>query len=30
MLFPHDIHRPGLAINGEQIPVKKIVVKVRR
>lgn len=30
ILFPHDVHRPGLAINGEQVPVKKIVVKVRR
>lgn len=30
ILFPHDIHRPGLAINGKQVPVKKIVVKVRR
>ena len=29
ILFPHDIHKPGLAINGEQTPIKKIVVKVK-
>ncbi len=29
ILFPHDIHKPGLAINSNQTPVKKIVVKVK-
>lgn len=28
ILFPHDIHRPGMAYE-ESTPVKKIVVKVR-
>lgn len=28
ILFPHDIHRPGMAVE-ESAPVKKIVVKVK-
>ena len=29
VLFPHDIHRPGMCVNGKSTPVKKIVVKVK-
>ncbi len=29
ILFPHDAHKPGVALNGKQVPVKKIVVKVK-
>ena len=29
IFFPWDIHRPGLAVNGEPIPVKKILVKIK-
>lgn len=29
ILFPHDIHKPGMAIKGIQSAVKKIVVKVK-
>ena len=29
ILFPHDIHKPGIALNGEQVSVKKLVVKVK-
>ena len=29
IVFPHDIHKPGMAINGNQLPVRKIVVKVK-
>lgn len=30
ILFPHEIHKPGIAINEQQTPVKKIVVKVKK
>ena len=26
--FPHDVHRPGMCLNGDSQPVKKIVVKI--
>lgn len=29
IFFPHDIHKPGIAFEGKNSPVKKIVVKVR-
>lgn len=29
IFFPHDVHKPGLAYNGDTKPVRKIVVKVR-
>ena len=29
ILFAHDIHKPGMALNGVQTPVKKVVVKVK-
>lgn len=29
VFFPNDIHKPGMALNGQKAPVKKIVVKVR-
>jgi len=29
ILYPNDIHKPGLAFKGENSPVKKIVVKVK-
>ena len=29
ILFPHDIHKPGMAVDGKQLPVKKLVVKVK-
>ena len=29
VFFPHDIHRPAMAYNGENTLVKKIVVKVK-
>lgn len=29
ILFPHDIHKPGMAIREIQSPVKKVVVKVK-
>ena len=29
IFFPHDIHRPGMAFNGVQGSVKKIVVKIK-
>lgn len=29
IFFPEDIHRPGMAYNGVNTPVKKIVVKVK-
>ncbi len=29
ILFPHDIHKPGIALNGNQVSVKKVVVKVK-
>ncbi|MBR5153148.1 MAG: YhcH/YjgK/YiaL family protein [Clostridia bacterium] len=28
IFFPHDIHKPSLAIDGIPVPVKKIVVKL--
>lgn len=29
IFFPWDVHRPGLAVNGEPAPVKKILVKIK-
>lgn len=29
VLFPHDIHQPGVSLNETPAPVKKIVVKVK-
>lgn len=29
IFFPHDIHKPGMALCGRSAPVKKIVVKVK-
>ena len=29
IFFPHDVHKPGLAYNGDTGTVRKIVVKVR-
>lgn len=29
IFFPHDIHKPGMCLNGKQDTVKKIVVKVK-
>ena len=29
ILFPHDLHKPGMAVDGNQQPVKKLVVKVK-
>lgn len=29
LVFPHDIHNPGLAFEGKVAPVKKIVVKIK-
>ena len=29
ILFPHDIHKPGLAVNNTSSTVKKVVVKVK-
>lgn len=29
ILFPNDVHRPGMAVEGNAVPVKKIVVKVK-
>lgn len=29
IVFPHDIHNPGLAPDGKVAPVKKIVVKIK-
>lgn len=29
IFFPHDVHKPGMCLNGEQDTVKKIVVKVK-
>ena len=29
IFFPHDIHRPGIALNNIPSPVKKIVVKIK-
>ena len=29
ILFAHDIHKPGMALNGKQVAVKKVVVKVK-
>lgn len=29
ILFPHDIHKPGVSLNESPAPVKKIVVKVK-
>ena len=29
ILFPQDVHRPGLCVDGNPAPVKKIVVKVK-
>ena len=28
ILFPEDAHRPGLAIDGRPVPVRKIVLKI--
>lgn len=28
IFFPHDIHKPGLCVNRQPAPVKKIVVKI--
>lgn len=27
--FPHDVHKPGMCLNGDPQPVKKIVIKVK-
>ncbi len=29
IFFPHDVHKPGMCLNGNQDIVKKIVVKVK-
>lgn len=29
IFFPHDIHRPGMCLNGTPAPIKKIVVKIK-
>lgn len=29
IFFPHDVHKPGMCLNGNQDTVKKIVVKVK-
>lgn len=29
IFFPHDVHKPGICLDGNQAPVKKIVVKVK-
>lgn len=29
IFFPNDVHKPGLAYNGNSTPVKKVVVKVK-
>lgn len=29
IFFPHDVHKPGICIDGNQDTVKKIVVKVK-
>lgn len=29
IFFPHDVHKPGMCLNGNQATVKKIVVKVK-
>lgn len=29
IFFPHDIHRPGMRVNGVSAPVKKILVKIK-
>lgn len=29
IFFPHDVHKPGICLNGNQSTVKKIVVKVK-
>ena len=29
IFFPHDVHKPGMCLNGKQDTVKKIVVKVK-
>ena len=29
VFFPNDIHRPGMAYNKKNVPLKKIVVKVK-
>ncbi len=29
IFFPHDVHKPGMCLNGKQDIVKKIVVKVK-
>ena len=29
IFFPHDVHKPGMCLNGNQDAVKKIVVKVK-
>ena len=28
IFFPSDIHKPGLAVNGDPAPIKKILVKI--
>lgn len=28
IFFPHDLHKPGMCLDGAKAPVKKIVVKV--
>lgn len=28
IFFPNDIHKPGLSVNGNSAPVKKILVKI--
>ncbi len=29
IFFPHDIHRPGMRVDGVSAPVKKILVKIK-
>jgi YhcH/YjgK/YiaL family protein len=29
IFFPHDIHRPGMRVDGVSTPVKKILVKIK-
>ncbi len=29
IFFPHDVHKPGMCLDGNQAAVKKIVVKVK-
>lgn len=29
IFFPHDVHKPSIAVNDKPTPVKKIVVKVK-